>query len=82
MIFIDERKKNNNGSHFVIFINENLSVDLKTIGIDLNEFLPLNSRKASERFKSALERKIKNETIQITYKTGKQAHIVKAIEYF
>jgi hypothetical protein len=81
--FIDERKKTSKTKHFVLFINEYKSDESKKtngIELNLNQFFPLNSEDASQKLLNAIEEKILNETIQISYISKDEGNIIKSIE--
>ena len=80
--FIDERKLNRETKHFVLFIDQYKSDESKKtngIELNLNQFFPLNSEDASQKLLNAIEEKILNETIQISYISKDEGNIIKSI---
>jgi len=77
-----KEKKNRENKHFVLFIDQYKSDESKkTNGIELNlsQYFPLNSEDASQKLLNAIEEKILNETIHISYISKDKGNIIKSI---
>ena len=75
--FIDDRELD---QHFALFINSiNDNVKVNGIGLDLNDYLPLNTELKCNRLLVDLQRKILNKMIKISFETSEIGHIIKYI---
>lgn len=75
--FIDDAE-----NHFALFINNKSdSYKMKSVGLNLEDFLPLDSDEQSNAFLAELGRKLLNNTVKIEYSENARGNKIEKLEF-